>query len=1143
MKLHYSSELMKNQKHAVLMPPDSQFEAIQTKDGCALFFSIGSDHVFYCISETPGSNEGWTKTDLCHSLSAGNEKIVAKAFSVSENTNANRVDLALVVTVGATDLLYVSLNNDNTNASWCKTITWKLMEYDDTDHSRATLVINNVFIKQSQSGEFILVDVLRDPSQDFIFRYYIDPSKNVTGRVWNAHDISIDLQVGKIRTALGRKKGERIDGIYTLGDTEERMQLTYAPLYNRINPKLRPRPTILQLPANTTAIATATISDDFTDLYIAAGNGIYYLAHDQQTSTGKPHLLISNPVLENISTLHADTSGSEVYIWGLNTRGEVFYISCTRGREMEPGAWSHPIPVLTGSSKVATFVNVEHGSCVIFSNMSGKKLVQLSRDSVSSMWQQREILLPPADVDHVIEVNTYTTHIRVTDDSGLPLEDAIPFYLTATGSCSVYINNEYRLISKSVPLTITPDAAGTITILQEVNSPGAICYHIESGDVKIDINPMRALVGTLSGIRSADALSKVQITQPDGSQRALIPANTPQHEVNATAESLTRFTDMAQKMPQDGSVRTSQTNNLLSNRQLLITALQNTDTLWGVTYDDSGWQYHDGRSLLNHFRQTNNLLFANDGGYLVLTDANNIISSVAGDIYNWMKNQYDKVSQFIVNLVDDAYHCFITIAGQIYRFVIDSMNAVLQGIEFVFNKIKVFFEDLIKWLGFLFQWKDILRTKDVLKNIMRLSINKSIDDLGSAKTDIKNAFADIRQKLNEWAGLPAVPGSLSACAATAGPAPGEDTPQANWGNYHMQNGISGTGFNTQIVSVSTSPQLEEMLKALLAMLEKQGEIFKKAYDTLNSQIIGKLGTLSADEIVKRIVAVIGDILISSTENILIGVIDVIVIMVKGLVDLLDTPVDIPVISWIYKLITGNRLTLLDAGCLVMAIPATIIFKIAANKAPFPDNDFTRAMINAKSFNQLQQLLNPSAVNNLAVHAMPAKKDLLMAARIAAGVSSIAVIVCSVKKRSNPDNKFLKILNGIFTFGTRIPGAVNLLYPNSDDERWVSIISKTELGITTGKKLLDLIGNAKWDKVSPVLEMVLGAVSMIPEGYAISKKQNAERVTVFIGNTCWNVHRMLTPFEKTPKVFPAKMVCVGLFGVSQFVAPFFMKTDD
>jgi hypothetical protein len=1137
MKLHYSSELMKNQKHALLMPPDSQFEAIRTKNGCALFFSIGSDQVLYCISETPGSKEGWTKTNLLTSLTAGGKKMVAKAFSVSENAGTNRVSMALAVTDGATDLLYLSLNNDNTNASWCSTITWTLMAYDDIKHDRPKVVISNVFIKQSASGEFIVADVLRDPAQDFIFRYYIDPSKQVTGSCWNAHDVAIDLQAGKIKSSLGRKQGERIDGMYTLGDTAGRLQLTYAPLYNRFNPAIAPKPTLLTLPPKTTTIATATVSDDRTDLYLAAGNGIYYLPHDQQTSTGTPHLLVEHPVLEHISTLHADTSGSEVYVWGLNTRGEVFYISCARGRELEPGAWSSPVPILTGSSQVATFLNVEHKSCVIFSNMSGKKLIQLSRDPASSMWQRREILLPPADVDQVIEVNTYTTHIRVTDDSGLPVEEAIPFHITATGSCSVYINNEYRLIGQAIPLAITPDAAGTITILQEVNSLGAICYHVSSGEVKLDINPMKALVGTLSGVKTADALGKVQIKQADGSQRALIPANTPEHEVQATAGSLARFTEMAQQMPPDGSVRPPSTKLLRSNRQLLQTALQNTDTLWGVTYDDSGWQYHDGHSLLNHFRQTNNLLLTDDGQSLVLTGYNNIFSSFAGDIFNWLKDCYNKVSQFIVTLVDDAYHCFITIAGQVYRFVIDSINAVLQGVEFIFNKIKVFFEDLIKWLGFLFQWKDILRTKDVLKNIIRVSINKGIDDLGSAKTGIRQTFGAVRQRLNEWAGLPPVPGNLSAGVAAAGPVPGEDTPQANWGNYHMQNGADKAVVDTKMVRDANAP-LEEMLKALAARLAEQGEIFKKAYDTLNSQIIGKLGTLSADDIVKRIVVVIGDILISSTENILIGAIDVIIIMVQGLFDLLDAPVEIPVISWIYKLITGNRLTLLDASCLVIAIPATIVYKVAMNEAPFPNNDLTKAIINAQSFKQLQQLLNPSTDNEVAGLEIAPKQTLVKTARMVAGCSSFLLIALNILKRAAPKNKACSTLYGIFSITTRLQAYVNMLYAQNNP-KWVTEINIILFSLTITQKAALLYAieagteEGLFEVVDGAVEMTVGLLSMAPAIKTIADKQDRETVIDFIGNTCWNVSRMLTPFEKSPPAFVAKMAGIGLYGVSQW----------
>ena len=57
----FESELMKNQKHAEVMAADLKFEVLQTSSGASLFFSIGTDGVFYLTQETTGSKTGWAK--------------------------------------------------------------------------------------------------------------------------------------------------------------------------------------------------------------------------------------------------------------------------------------------------------------------------------------------------------------------------------------------------------------------------------------------------------------------------------------------------------------------------------------------------------------------------------------------------------------------------------------------------------------------------------------------------------------------------------------------------------------------------------------------------------------------------------------------------------------------------------------------------------------------------------------------------------------------------------------------------------------------------------------------------------------------------------------------------------------------------
>ena len=46
-KVTISNELMQNYKQAEIMSPEKKFEALQTKSGCSLLLSIGTDDVFF----------------------------------------------------------------------------------------------------------------------------------------------------------------------------------------------------------------------------------------------------------------------------------------------------------------------------------------------------------------------------------------------------------------------------------------------------------------------------------------------------------------------------------------------------------------------------------------------------------------------------------------------------------------------------------------------------------------------------------------------------------------------------------------------------------------------------------------------------------------------------------------------------------------------------------------------------------------------------------------------------------------------------------------------------------------------------------------------------------------------------------------
>jgi hypothetical protein len=59
-------------------------------------------------------------------------------------------------------------------------------------------------------------------------------------------------------------------------------------------------------------------------------------------------------------------------------------------------------------------------------------------------------------------------------------------------------------------------------------------------------------------------------------------------------------------------------------------------------------------------------------------------------------------------------------------------------------------------------------------------------------------------------------------------------------------------------------------------------------------------------------------------------------LINTAVTLLNTPVDIPFLSWLYQLIFGEPLTVLNAVALIAAIPVTIIYRVAEGRYPSED---------------------------------------------------------------------------------------------------------------------------------------------------------------------------------------------------------------
>lgn len=150
--------------------------------------------------------------------------------------------------------------------------------------------------------------------------------------------------------------------------------------------------------------------------------------------------------------------------------------------------------------------------------------------------------------------------------------------------------------------------------------------------------------------------------------------------------------------------------------------------------------------------------------------------------------------------------------------------------------------------------------------------------------------------------------------------------------------------------------MEAIFDDLLAMVEAEGETLAAAAMAIETDIIDQFDDLSVGDLIRRLLAITADTVIQSAENVVVTALDVFAQLVREAIALLDAKIDFPVLSWLYRLLTGDDLSFLDLICLVVAIPVTVIYKAASGKTPFPASDsFTQGLLSATSLAQVQAL--------------------------------------------------------------------------------------------------------------------------------------------------------------------------------------------
>ncbi|KAK3379571.1 hypothetical protein B0T24DRAFT_695345 [Lasiosphaeria ovina] len=966
MMLTAQSTLMKNQKHAQAMTPDIAFEVLQTADGDSLFFSIGDDHVFYITREARDSQTGWSRIDISSSVSKiQGVKVVAKSFAVSQDPGSTLVDIALVVTVNNSDQLFTCFGHSSSSASWTTPVTWTTMPFDAAGAiPPSPLVIAGVYLMSTTSGPALspqqncFVDVRRNPSDPLALldRYYVQP---IGTRKWVSHALPIDLKAGSISSCLGHRSIDgKIPGIYTFGAMENIKQLIFVPQYSQFRPGFPPVVSRLVVPAGATSIASAAAASGLTSLFVAASDGLRVFTPDKQLEASSSTLIVPSVtvagrnLLDGLSSLSASTTGGRTVVWGINVQRDLVYVSCPEGHENTPSSWTAPVPLAAGVEGFASYLNVQRSNNVLFAHIDKEDMLQLTQDPVTSEWSSRKIHLPATNVNDLIEYNTYSTQITLFKDDGTP-NTQFSINVSSTSPAPVYINNKYQFLTPDVPVLATSNSCGTVTIIQETQSLTAVGYTVTvtgspGAGSSLVINPPDKAMKTLSGITDGSSLKGTTVKTADGKTKSLVPADVSEDTANAAASGIKQLLAVKDSLaPQQPQVALTRTAFAAANPAPSTSA--KLQPSFGMSFTPQGEATFHDHSQAQKLHQALSKAPSTSLAFASAASQSNGIEMLWGDLIAWAKRGWRDVTSFVVEWADKAWKFVVKIGDAIYNAILDSVQAVVAGIEFVLQKIKVAFEDLVAWLGFLFDWQDMLRTQRVVENLVRHSLGRVVDTLGAAEATVRKTFDDLEKNIDGWAGITDLGPTASVGSSTAASDSGAmKSPESSWALYHTNNGVEGDSIKSG--DKTPAPPASDAEKALTdgaAFLKPFEDSFTKLGQKGKTEIFDKLGSLSPLDLVKRLAALIADTILEGIADATISLLELLKLAIKGFLDVIDEPIEIPVLSPLYKQLTGESLTLLSVLSLVAGIVVTLGYKVATNKSPFPDTADTTALIAAK----------------------------------------------------------------------------------------------------------------------------------------------------------------------------------------------------
>ncbi|KAF7345213.1 Vegetative incompatibility protein HET-E-1-like protein 20 [Mycena sanguinolenta] len=1088
----FDSAFMKQIMPSTLLPLEysSEFYAVHDEDSRPIIFSVGSAGTLFILR--PQGVNG------CHSLLNlnklfGIESAVVTHLSVLQGTDS-KIYLTFAAQgakVGAPSSIYIV--HPKMPAEWVAVDTSsKLGEWLIPDKSTFKCTVERLYTAAAGKKYPTVCVVYSRTDGTHTDARCLD----ISDSQWDFADVfTMPVNIESIIDICAGTLKADYSGLFCLYRQQDQTYLSFVSFISKFNSIFA---TSLRPPPGARSLATFVNYQGFTDLLVGGDAITHYTAQnalhsDTPTTPDRYTVVVDGPSLGGVKELFIAQASSLLTVYCRNSGDTVLYQQLQDLGDSKVDAQGPLTPLLRreeGGGHLSVLLDHTTRSQKLFSVAADNSLTMLEQSGDTQLWQRIHVLVPSTAGKNT-DIVSFTTHISLKDATGAGLPNTT---VLLSSSAAADVGHNGRVLSvTSAGTPVTTDLSGDITLIHNVSTLSTVTFtlkdvagHSVLGKTYI-VNPAKNAQSILS---STQDLRAVRLRNG----RALIDKEKVRsRDLDPAMQAMKQLSDSLTSMPPDGS------------------------------------------------DQPASLMFS--------------LSDVGWALWHWVTNPLDL--QALEKFVVEGGKFIIHIAGKVYEFLLKGLSYVWKAIHFVLQDVlHIPIDDIIEWLGFIFEWDDIKETHNMIVAMANASIDCAVDRVDGFKTTVNAWFDGADKWLSQLVDIPQEirDTQLSGKTASSQVAGNEQysnaqsAPGVNWSSYQLKHGGVGNslkGLDSGLLPTGDSlvsfwskirPTLEQLGKTIQDAFADIIAIFNDHRQLSLGQMLEKFGVDLLRNILK-IIRTIAD-----------GIIDLVADFITLAQKLMNTVIDIPLLSPLYKWMSGNDLTALDAMSLLIAIPTTVLFKIITGKKPSDSlgdlsqflQDHSAVKVRSRSSSRERPMravgfqLTESNTGEgsgearaLGISSETITKVKLVAKRlvaIAGPVTSIVKLILAVDDWYTPDNGVpLDKLAGGLHWGWKVAGDVivaAITFPYEEIPGHSDLRLCREL--SWGLDCITIPARAANVRVRGLVALAAGCFKLVPEGVSIVMAIDAAKEVKISGD----LPSKLEWVDVTDRILSSALVAAG-----------------